>query len=81
MREKVKDRDSRIDELKIEVMASKGLLHCRGLLEQCLKEVHLEKKLGSNFNATDVCANIAIGSQQGKYETVLVKAAKRYEQI
>ena len=34
----------RIQELKIELLSAKAILHCKGLLEQMLKEVYFEKK-------------------------------------
>ena len=55
----IRDKEKRIQELKVEIMSVKGLLHCRGLLEELLRELHLEKGIEAEFNATQMCGMIA----------------------
>ena len=72
----IRDKEKRIQELKVEVMSVKGLLHCRGLMELFLKELHFEKGIETDFNATKMCGMISFG-EKGKYEKILVDAAKK----
>ena len=73
---RIQDKEKRIQELKVEIMSVKGLLHCRGLLEELLKELHLEKGIEAEFNATQMCGMIVAG-EKGKYEKILVDAVKK----
>ena len=55
LREIIKLQYVVIQNLKQDLMSTRGTLHCRGLLESLLKEVHIEKNLSGNFNAIHTC--------------------------
>ena len=66
----VNSKDETISRLKLEVLSSKGILNCRGLLEQLLIDVQREKGYQKHFNATTTCKDLGKGT--GRAEQILI---------
>ena len=71
----IKSKDDYIKYLIVYIMAARGILNCRGLLEQLLVQVHVEKSLPGNFNATRTCQSLR-NISKGTTERIMCKAAK-----
>ena len=61
---------------KRDLLSCRGTLNCRGLLEHLLLQVHFEKGLKVNFNASNTC-RILTESTRGTIEHLLHKAATK----
>ena len=75
----INDQDKLIELLTLQLLSSNGLMNCRGLLEELLREIHEEKKVEGNFNATNICNKIGTEDhdKQGKFEMILIEAAEK----
>ena len=69
----VKAQDKLIKELDSKAMASAGIMHARGVLEEILRLIHSEMGSGIAFNATNTAKNIdspAYSSTKNKVKAI-----------
>ena len=64
-----------ITNLGVQLLASRGTMHCRGLLEHLLKDVHVQRQRKTKFNATNICESLGKNKKKVSTERMLLKVA------
>ena len=68
-------KDVLIKNLETQVLECKGVLNCRGLPEQMLKDIHITNQCKGKFNASDTIKTLGHGKKGGT-EEYLIRAAE-----
>ena len=68
----IEDKKAEIKALKMDLLQAKGLLSAKGIFERILQLIHEETlNLRGKFNATLVCANLALHTSDGIFFSII----------